>query len=77
MQQHMPKLPYVAKPNADGSSIDVYIVRTPEEHEALLQNWGKDEYKLVEEYIPGRELSAAVLDGKCLGVLEIVPKTGF
>lgn len=74
----MPKLPYVAKPNADGSSLGVVIVRTQKEHEELLQNWGdKDAYKLVEDYIPGRELSVAVLDGKCLGVVEIVPKTGF
>jgi len=72
-----PSIPYVAKPNADGSSLGVVIVRTEKEHEELIQNWKDGEYKLVEEYIPGRELSAAVLDGKCLGIVEIVPKTGF
>ena len=77
MQKEMPNLPYVAKPNADGSSIDVFIVRTPEEHKTLLEKWGNEEYKLVEDYIPGRELSVAVLNGKCLGTLEIIPESGF
>ena len=77
MLKKMPPLPYVAKPNADGSSVGVVIVRTQKQHEALMKTWGDAEYKLVEEYIPGRELSAAVLNGKCLGIVEIVPKTGF
>lgn len=73
----MPPLPYVAKPNADGSSVGVTIVRTPEEHEKLVQNWEQGAYKLVEEYIPGRELSVAVLNDEFLGTVEIVPKVGF
>jgi len=77
MMQKAPELPYVAKPNADGSSLGVVIVRTLREHEKLLKKWYKGELKLVEEYIPGRELSVAVLDGKSLGVVEIVPKSGF
>ena len=72
-----PALPYVAKPNADGSSLGVYIIKTKKEHEALLKKWGKDEYKLVETYIPGREISAAVLNGKYIGSIELVPKTGW
>ena len=77
MENNPPQLPYVAKPNADGSSFGVVIVRTPEEHHNLLKNWGDESYKLVEEYIPGHELSAAVLNDMYLGTLEIVPKTGF
>ena len=77
MKKKMPPLPYVAKPNADGSSLGVFIVKTKKEHEQLLKKWGKDKYKLVEEYIPGRELSATVLNGKSIGTIELVPKTGF
>ncbi len=77
MTKKMPPLPYVAKPNADGSSLGVFIVRTKKEHEQLLKKWGQDKYKLVEEYIPGRELSATVLNGKSIGTIELVPKKGF
>ena len=70
-------LPYVAKPNADGSSIDVVIVRTKKEHQLFLKKWAKNKVLLVEEYIPGRELSAAVLKDDCLGSIELVTKTGF
>lgn len=77
MTKKMPPLPYVAKPNADGSSLGVFIVRTKKEHEQLLKKWGKDKYKLVEEYIPGHELSATVLNGKSIGTIELVPKKGF
>ena len=77
MTKKMPPLPYVAKPNADGSSLGVFIVKTKKEHEQLLKKWGRDKYKLVEEYIPGHELSATVLNGKSIGTIELVPKKGF
>jgi len=32
---------------------------------------------LVEQFVPGRELSVAVMDGKSLGVVEIVPNGGW
>ena len=77
LKNKMPKLPYVAKPNADGSSLGVFIVKTQAEHEQLLEKWGTETYKLVEEYVPGHELSAAVLNGECLGTVELVPQSGF
>ncbi len=40
-------------------------------------NWELGESVLVEEYIPGREITVAVLNDKPLGVTEIRPKTGF
>jgi len=70
-------MPFVAKPNADGSSIGVVIVRTEEEKAALLESWADDEYKLIEEYIPGHELAAAALNDEFLGIVEIIPKSGF
>ena len=77
LQKNPPKKPYVAKPNADGSSFGVVIVRTQKEHNKLLENWGEEVHRLIEEYIPGHELSAAVLNDIYLGSLEIVPKSGF
>lgn len=69
--------PYVAKPAAEGSSVGVYIM-TKEDNRALdmvvkevVEDW------LVEEYIPGREITVAVLKDKALGVTEIRPKSGF
>ena len=69
--------PYVVKPNADGSSIGVVIVRNKKEQDALFKKWPKTKTLLVEEYIPGRELSAAVLGDKYLGSVELVTKSGF
>lgn len=67
------ELPCVIKPIADGSSVGVKIIKTEEElKETNLHN---KEY-LVERYISGRELSVAVLDGKGLGVIEIIPESG-
>ena len=60
----MPK-PYVVKPNAEGSSVGVYIVRPGDNKPPLgLDKWAYSPYALVEEYIPGRELSVAVMGTK-------------
>ncbi len=68
--------PYVVKPLAGGSSIGVTIVRAgaagPPPPAA-----GAGDRVLVEEYVPGRELTAAVLDGRPLGLLEIRVPEGF
>lgn len=64
--------PYVIKPANEGSSVGVYIVKEGDELPAITgDNW------LVEEYIEGREITVAVLNGKALGVTEIRPKIGF
>ena len=75
--EQIPPMPYVIKPNDEGSSVGVCIVRTKEDQEAALEQWKDGEEMLVEAYIPGRELSVAVLDGLALGAVEIVPKTGY
>ncbi len=68
--------PYVVKPNAQGSSVGVYIVRQGG-HPATQMAENKDmgELVLVEAFIPGRELTVAVMDGKALAVTEIIPNT--
>ena len=69
------KLPLVVKPNDEGSSIGVAIVLKEADRKKV--KWPKGKKLLVEEYIPGRELSVAVLDGKALGTLELKPKKGW
>ncbi len=68
------KKPCVIKPIADGSSVGVIILRENDELDTnLLIN---DKGFLVEDFIEGRELSVAVLNGKALGAVEIRPKSG-
>ncbi|MDF3023178.1 MAG: D-alanine--D-alanine ligase [Alphaproteobacteria bacterium] len=56
------KQPYVVKPNNEGSSVGVYIVRQGDNKPPLgLDKWAYGPYALVEKYIPGRELSVGVM----------------
>lgn len=68
-------LPVVVKPNHEGSSIGVSIVRTPEELPGALETAGED--PLIEEYIEDTELTCAVTDvfgkAQALPLVEIVP----
>lgn len=64
--------PYVIKPLNEGSSVGVAIIRDGDALPAGLQG----DY-LVEEYIAGREIQVAVLDGKALGAIEIVSSNAF
>jgi D-alanine-D-alanine ligase len=72
--------PYVVKPNAQGSSVGVFIVREGANRppEQLLDpDWNYGEDVLVEEFIGGREYTVAVLGEKtgprALAVTEIIP----
>lgn len=71
---HPMEPPYVVKPNSDGSSFGVFIVRKGENRppEKLLDpEWPSGDEVLVEEFIAGRELTVAVLGDRALGVTEI------
>jgi D-alanine-D-alanine ligase len=69
--------PLVVKPNTQGSSVGVHIVDGPDAlHQGLVDAFGYGPV-LVEEYIPGREVTVAVLNGKALPVVEILPESGF
>jgi D-alanine-D-alanine ligase len=68
--------PFVVKPINEGSSVGVFIVR--ENQPSPLAAWPFDaEEVLVESFIPGRELTVAVMGDKALGVLEITSDHGF
>jgi D-alanine-D-alanine ligase len=73
-----PALPAVVKPNNEGSSVGVTIVRTVEELAAAIReaaSYGGS--YLIEEFIDGREVTASMLDGVELPLIEIRPKEGF
>lgn len=72
-------LPVVVKPNAQGSSVGLTVVRSHDDLEkALAAAFALDDYILVEEYIAGAEITVAVLEGEgALPVLEIRPKSGL
>jgi len=69
---HMPP-PVVCKPNLGGSSLDLQIFYNQEEMLSFLQKKGTKEEILVEEFIPGREVSCAVLDNDALPPILIQP----
>jgi D-alanine-D-alanine ligase len=70
--------PYVAKPAAEGSSVGVRIVRDGDNLPPLGSgNWPFGSEVLVERYIPGRELTVAVMGGEALAVTELRPRCGF
>ena len=75
-KDHPMEPPYVAKPNAQGSSVGVYIVQDGDDAPSdMADNESMGDLVLVEEFIPGRELTVAVMDGKALAVTEIIPTT--
>jgi D-alanine-D-alanine ligase len=78
-KRHVLPPPYVVKPVSEGSSVGVIIVREDRTHppqELLREDWAFGDQVLVEKYIPGRELTCAVMGDKALGVIDIQPATG-
>ena len=72
--EHALKPPYVIKPVNEGSSFGVLIVRegtNSPPQELTGPHWRYGDYLMAEEYIPGRELTVAVLGDRALAVTEI------
>jgi D-alanine-D-alanine ligase len=72
--------PYVIKPIAEGSSFGVFIVTEQHQHppqELNRPDWPYGEQLICERYIPGKELTCAVLGDRALDVIEIVAATRF
>lgn len=73
--------PYVLKPIADGSSVDIYIIHNEDDLENAHTQMG-DQTMMAERFIAGRELTVTVLDidgvqPRALCVTELKPKTDF
>jgi D-alanine-D-alanine ligase len=83
--EHQIPPPYVVKPICEGSSVGVFIIREGDNRPPAAlgsTDWNLGDEVMVEEYIPGRELTVAVMGAKteglrALGVTEILPATGF
>jgi D-alanine-D-alanine ligase len=79
-REHVMAPPYVVKPNAEGSSVGVFLVmegaNSPPQ-EVVAPSWTFGEEVMVEPYIRGKELAAGVMDGKGMTVTEIIPSSGF
>lgn len=70
--------PYVVKPPCEGSSCGVRVILKDDNYMPIDEDeWTFGNEVLVEQYVPGRELTVAVLDGKAQGVTEIVTETRF
>ncbi|MBM3602941.1 MAG: D-alanine--D-alanine ligase, partial [Alphaproteobacteria bacterium] len=72
--------PFVLKPTNEGSSVGVHIVKVGNNQnlvDLVGTDWPSDAPIMAEAYIPGRELSVAVLGDQALGVVELRPKTVF
>ncbi|MBO6902455.1 MAG: D-alanine--D-alanine ligase [Rhizobiaceae bacterium] len=74
--EHPMEPPYVVKPVREGSSFGVVIVDAKQSHPPQIigsAEWRYGDIVMVERFIPGRELTCAVMAGESLGVTEIVP----
>src|SRR3954469_6808397 len=74
--------PYVLKPVNEGSSVGVAIVTASGNYGNPIARdvegpWREFGELLAEPFIPGRELTVAVLDDEALAVTELCPKSGF
>lgn len=77
---HVLPRPYVIKPISEGSSVGVFIVTDQHEHppqELFREDWSFGEMVLCESFIPGKELTCAVVKDQATDVIEIVPKVRF
>ena len=70
------KFPVVIKPINEGSSVNVFICAKMNiiKNLKFLRDYKKI---IIEEFIPGREIQAAIIGSKKLGAIELKPKRKF
>jgi len=79
-REHLMEPPYVVKPVNEGSSVGVFIIRKGDNRppaELGSDKWDLSNLMMVEEYVPGRELTVAVLGSSALAVTEISTNLQF
>jgi D-alanine-D-alanine ligase len=79
-KRHLMPPPYVIKPVAEGSSVGVFIVTEAHPHppqELYRDDWPFGDTVMIERYVPGKELTCAVLGDRALDVIEVVSTTRF
>ena len=78
--RHLMKPPYVVKPVNEGSSVGVFIIRPGDNRPPAAlgsDTWTLSSEMMVEEYVPGRELTVSVMGDRPLGVTEITTDLAF
>ncbi|HEX9051241.1 MAG TPA: D-alanine--D-alanine ligase [Anaeromyxobacter sp.] len=71
-------IPCVVKPSGEGSSVGVHLVKDAAKLVAACRDAATFKGDvIVERYVKGTEVNVAVLDGKALGAIEIVPANEF
>jgi D-alanine-D-alanine ligase len=79
-KSHVMEPPYVLKPVAEGSSVGIFIVREDHKHppqELTSSDWALGDEIMAERFIPGKELTCAVMGDTALGVIDILPAEGL
>jgi D-alanine-D-alanine ligase len=77
---HLMEPPYVVKPVNEGSSVGIFIVRKGDNRPPAAlaaREWSISSEMMVEEFVPGRELTVSVMGDHPLGVTEIVTDLEF
>jgi len=77
---HLMEPPYVIKPVNEGSSVGIYIIRKGDNRppaELGSEKWSLSNEMMVEEFVPGRELTVSVMGDRALGVTEITTDLEF
>ncbi len=70
--------PYVVKPTNEGSSVGVRILKEGTNEPPIdPSQWPTGTELMVERYVPGRELTVAVMGDRPLAVTEVRPRQGF
>jgi D-alanine-D-alanine ligase len=78
--RHLMEPPYVIKPVNEGSSVGIYIIRKGDNRppeELTRADWNLSSEMMVEEFVPGRELTVSVMGDRALGVTEITTDLEF
>jgi D-alanine-D-alanine ligase len=67
--------PVVVKPSKQGSTVGLTVVKRSQDYEEALALARRfDDEVMVERFVPGRELTVGVLEGRALAVGEIIPR---
>jgi D-alanine-D-alanine ligase len=67
--------PVVVKPSKQGSTVGLTVVKAPSGFEEAVELASRyDDEVMIERFVPGRELTVGVLEGKALAVGEIIPR---
>jgi D-alanine-D-alanine ligase len=79
LERHVMAPPYVVKPLTEGSSVGVVIVGPDAERppNSIASGGALEQTVMVERYVPGREITCAVIGDFVTDVIEIVPLKGL